>query len=39
MQEFGLVHFWMLGVMGVMAVFFLTAVFGAIYNRNKKRKQ
>ena len=38
MQEFELVHYWMLGVMGVMLVFFLAAVLGYYYGpgRNKK---
>jgi hypothetical protein len=34
MQEFDLVHFWMLGVMGVMVIFFFAAVYGHFYNRN-----
>lgn len=38
MQEFGLVHYWMLGVMGVMGIFFIAAVLGHFYNRNNKRK-
>lgn len=37
MQEFELAHYWMLGVMLIMGLFFVAAVIGHLFNKKKRR--